>query len=206
MARVTEEHRAARRHQIVSAAVRCVAREGFHKTTMAHVIAESGMSAGAVYGYFKGKNELIRVIADQAIGGLPAALEELATSEEPVTPAAALEVMLEHIEQLAHSEEGDLTRVAVQAWAEACRDEEVRDIARVRMLNIRKGWEAVLRRAQADGTLDAGADPAAVAQILLGVLPGFVLQRLMLGDVTPASYLEGFRDLTAGSLRQSGQA
>ncbi len=70
MPKVSEEHRAARRDQILAAAVQCVAREGFHKTTMSHVIAESGLSAGAVYGYFKGKNEIIKAIADLAIGGL----------------------------------------------------------------------------------------------------------------------------------------
>ena len=60
MPKVSEAHRAARREQIIDAAIRCVGREGFHRTTMSHVIAESGLSAGAVYGYFTGKEDLIK--------------------------------------------------------------------------------------------------------------------------------------------------
>lgn len=195
MPRVSDEHRAARRHQILSAAVQCVAREGFHKTTMADVIAASGLSAGAVYGYFKGKNEIIREIADLAIGGLAGALHDLEGTPGPVTPTEAFDRALAHLERLAASPDGDLTRVAVQAWAEACRDEEVRDLARQRLVEVRAAWEAVLRRAQREGTLDAGADPAAVAQVMMGLLPGFVLQRLIVGDVTAASYAAGLRGL-----------
>lgn len=195
MPKVTEEHRAARRQQILSAAMRCVAREGFHKTTMAHVIGESGLSAGAVYGYFKGKNEIIRAIADVAIGGMAAALHELADRPGTVAPADGLDLVLSHIEGLAASEQGDLTRVAVQAWAEACRDDEVRGIARQRLLLVRDGWQAVLGRAQRDGTLDPEVDVAVAAQAMLGLMPGFVLQRLLIGDVSRASYVSGFRAL-----------
>ncbi len=197
MPKVSEEHRAARRDQILAAAVQCVAREGFHKTTMSHVIAESGMSAGAVYGYFKGKNEIIKAIADLAIGGLAASLQELAEGSDPVSPAVALETALQHVERLAQSPDGDLTRVAVQAWAEACRDDEVRELARQRLADVRGSWERVLRRSQQDGTLKPDLDPAAMAQTMLGLIPGFVLQRLIVGDVTATSYAAGFRDLIA---------
>lgn len=197
MPRVSEEHRAARRDQILAAAVQCVAREGFHKTTMSHVIAESGLSAGAVYGYFKGKNEIIKAIADLAIGGLAASLQELAEGPDPVSPTVALETALQHVERLAQSPDGDLTRVAVQAWAEACRDDEVRELARQRLTDVRGSWERVLRRSQEDGTLKPDLDPAAMAQTMLGLIPGFVLQRLIVGDVTAASYAAGFRDLIA---------
>ena len=69
MPRVTDEHRAARREQILSAAIACVAEEGFHKTTMAHVIQRSGLSAGAVYGYFRGKDEIIGAMRGAKLRG-----------------------------------------------------------------------------------------------------------------------------------------
>ncbi len=36
-------------------------------------------------------------------------------------------------------------------------------------------------------------DPEYIAQALFGLLPGFMLQRLILGDVTPDSYSAGLR-------------
>ena len=50
MPKVSEQHREARRDQIVDAALRCFSRKGFQRTSMADIIAESGLSAGAIYG------------------------------------------------------------------------------------------------------------------------------------------------------------
>jgi hypothetical protein len=60
---------------------------------------------------------------------------------------------------------------------------------------LRNHYATVARRAQADGTLPADVDPEHVAQVLFGMLPGFILQRLLLGDVTPQSYSAGLNAL-----------
>ena len=59
MPRVSDEYLEQRRRQILDAAQRCFARKGFHETSMQDVFRESGLSAGAVYRYFKSKNELV---------------------------------------------------------------------------------------------------------------------------------------------------
>jgi AcrR family transcriptional regulator len=196
MPRVTDEHRAARRQQIVLAAARCVAREGFHKTTMADVIAEAGLSAGAVYGYYRSKTEIIRAIADLAVGEAAHVIGELAVREETVTPSDVLTCFVERIDAVVAETGIDLPRVGVQTWAEAVRDPEVHALAKERMGALRSSVEEVLRRCQADGTLAVDADPHRAAQALFGMLPGFVLQRLVLEDVTAESYAQGFADLT----------
>lgn len=61
MPKVTEEHKNARREQIAQAALRRFARSGFAATSMADIIEESGLSAGAIYGHYKSKDELIRL-------------------------------------------------------------------------------------------------------------------------------------------------
>ena len=195
MPKVTDEHRAARRDQILAAAARCVAREGFHKTTMADVIAEAGLSAGAVYGYFKSKNEIIKAIADGALGQATHHLHDLIEREEPVHPADAVQVFLDRAVAPVTEGSVDMARVAVQAWAEAVRDPEVHELAREKMLAVREAMESVVRRCRRDGTLPADIDPQQAAQVLFALLPGFVLQRLILGDVEPASYARGVRAL-----------
>ena len=195
MPKVTDAHRAARRDQILAAAARCVAREGFHKTTMAAVIAEAGLSAGAVYGYFKSKNEIIKAIADRALGQAAHHLHDLVERDEPVHPADAVEVFLRQVTAPVVEGGVDLPRIAVQAWAEAVRDPEVHALAREKMLALRDALESVVLRCRRDGTLPADLDPEQAAQVLFGLLPGFVLQRLILGDVTPESYVQGVRAL-----------
>lgn len=197
MPRVTDEHRAARREQILAAASRCVAREGFHKTTMADVIAEAGLSAGAVYGYFKSKNDIIRAIAERSIGEVAELLHALAQREGPVHPVDAVAVFVEQVTVLTEKSGGDLPKVGVQAWAEAVRDPDVHALAREKMGLVRSALEDVARRAQEDGTLSRSADARAVAQVLFAMLPGFLLESLVLEDVTTESYVAGLRDLLA---------
>ena len=47
-----------RRRQIMEAALACFARKGYHKTTMDDIVAESGLSKGTLYWYFKNKDDL----------------------------------------------------------------------------------------------------------------------------------------------------
>jgi len=195
MPKVTEEHRANRRREILDAARKCVIEQGFHKSTMADVIGESGLSAGAVYGYFKSKDEIVAAIADDALGTIDELFEGILATEAPLTPAAALQTILEHVVRIAETPGGDLTRVALQAWAEALHNESIMAIANSKYRLLRSHFAAVARRAQADGTVDSGADPEQIAQVLFGLIPGFLLQRLILGDVTPEGYTAGLTAL-----------
>ncbi len=195
MPKVTEEHRLARRAQIVAAARRCVAEQGFHKSTMADVIRESGLSAGAVYGYFKSKEEILAAIAEDALSSVDELFEKLLATEEPLTPYAALEAALHHIVMVAERPGGDVTRVAIQAWAEAMHNDVILGVARGKYTQLRGHFVAVARKAQEDGTIDAAANPEHVGQAMFGFVPGFLLQRLMIGDITPESYAAGLRAL-----------
>jgi AcrR family transcriptional regulator len=195
MPKVTLEHRTARRDQIVSAARRCVIEQGFHKTTMADVIRESGLSAGAVYGYFKSKDEIVSAIADQALSTIDQLFEGILATDQPLTPLAALEATLEHVVRIAEQPGGDVTRVALQAWAEAMHNESIAGIAKSKYTLLRRHFVAVAKRAQADGTVDPDTDPEYIAQVLFGLVPGFVLQRLLLGDVTPKTFTAGLAAL-----------
>jgi len=49
---------AERRAQIIEAALACFTRRGYNNTTMDDIVAESGLSKGSLYWYFKSKDEL----------------------------------------------------------------------------------------------------------------------------------------------------
>lgn len=61
---VSEERRA----QIIESATQVFARQGFANTRMEDVAAESGLSKGLLYFYFKSKEEIISAIADLLFG------------------------------------------------------------------------------------------------------------------------------------------
>jgi AcrR family transcriptional regulator len=67
MPRRSQEYRDARRQHILDAAKRCFVRNGFHETSMQDLFAEADLSAGAVYGYFASKDDVILAIAEENI-------------------------------------------------------------------------------------------------------------------------------------------
>jgi hypothetical protein len=50
-------------------------------------------------------------------------------------------------------------------------------------------------RPQADGTVDPDTDPEYIAQVMFALIPCFILQRMLLGDVTPDSFCAGLSAL-----------
>jgi AcrR family transcriptional regulator len=162
---------------------------------MAHVIAESGLSAGAVYGYFKGKSELIRAIAARALSGFAEVLEAVAVAPGPITPAMGLRAIMSEVERMSAESDGAFPKVVVHAWSEAARDPEVREVVRTNVDKVHRAWLDVLARAEADGNIAPG-DHAASARALVGLMPGFVVQGLLLDEIDGASYVDGFEALT----------
>lgn len=199
MPRVTDEHRASRREQILAAGWRCVARQGFHKTSMADIIRESGLSAGAVYLYFPSKDQIIIAIAEQVVAGADQIFDDV-LSQDPLPPLHEIvRLIVTRIERIATAGEGELIKVALPTWAEAVRNESIRGVVANAYRHLRRRMQDLVERLQTAGKFDADADPGQVAQVLFGLMPGFVLQRVILGDITAESYAAGLTDLIRGA-------
>ena len=64
MPKISTAQRETRRQQILDAALRCFSRDGFHNTTTADIVGESGVSQGTLYLYFTTKDDIIVALAD----------------------------------------------------------------------------------------------------------------------------------------------
>jgi TetR/AcrR family transcriptional regulator, transcriptional repressor of aconitase len=196
MPRVSEAHLAARRQQILEAAWRCFARQGFHATSMQDVFAEAEMSAGAVYRYFPSKAALVRTTAEGIAGIADDVFHELMSTEPAPRPHEALRQVLGHVTERTAATGGvDRTQIALHVWSEAIRDDEIRGIVTVIADRIIGRWAELAQRWRDAGYLDPGADPQQVARTMYGVMIGFVAQRHMLG-IDADTYLGGFTALT----------
>ncbi|WP_173923642.1 TetR/AcrR family transcriptional regulator [Agromyces sp. Marseille-P2726] len=188
MPKVTEAYRAARRDEIIAAALRRVTVQGIQRTSMADIIAESGLSAGAIYGHFAGKRELLSAMAARV---LDARVTELDARRDAVGgPLSPGQVMATLIDGMRHEPFGG---VLVQIWAEAVVDDEIRDLVRSVFVRVRE----TVRRAFAEwaaaepGRVDGDPDEwaARVTPIALAVLPGFMVQRAVAPDFDEDGYL-----------------
>lgn len=191
MPKVSEEHAAARREQILSAAQRCFARKGFHPTSMNDVFAEAGLSAGAVYSYFKSKDEIIVAMAERAVRVIVPFFDEV-LAEEPPPPLE--NVMRRFVVELRDLAAG-AGSIAPQVWAEATHNPALLPVVNGNLRRMRDFWTEIARREQSAGRLAPDADVAAVGTVLFSMTPGFMFGHLLFGDLSPETVARGLHDL-----------
>lgn len=180
MPKVTQEHRDARREQILSAAKRCFLRDGFQSTSMQDLFAESGLSSGSFYRYFENKEDVIAAIAEENLLAVTALLRDLVLAAPERSPGEALAAVLEVIQR--GNRENQLGAMAVLTWAEALRSPTLRDRFTELLGRMRRDLARLLAKQQAAGGLPADADPTALAKLFLAVVPGAILQLALFGE------------------------
>ncbi|MEJ1090234.1 TetR/AcrR family transcriptional regulator [Microbacterium istanbulense] len=192
MPKISESRREERRSDIMQAALRCFLRAGYQQTSMADIIAESGLSAGAIYSYFPSKQALIRGVATQVLGERRAVVEA-ATAEHPLSPSEIVTLLINGVR--AHAP----AQAIVQVWSEATVDSDLRAHIQGMIGDMRGTITGALTRwgAAHPEALPAGQAPAswaaATSATLIGLLPGFMLQRALVGDFDEEGYLLGIR-------------
>jgi AcrR family transcriptional regulator len=169
------------RDRIIRAAVEVFAEKGYHRATIADVVARSGLSVGAIYTHFTGKEELFLQSCDLMSGQ---GLDELAIRLAPLTSAAerlraAIAYYVETIDEF----QGAPGQVGlVRAWAEAGEEPGVRDMLVRRRERLFGAAQLLLREGIARGELPAWLDVDGLARGFMALLDGLLLQRIEAGD------------------------
>jgi TetR/AcrR family transcriptional regulator, transcriptional repressor of aconitase len=173
--KVSKEYLTSRREEILDAALVSFARGGFHRTTMQDIVCESGLSPGAIYNYFKSKEEIVEAIANQR----QSKEKRLIRDAVEAGPAdRALERIRDaFLDELNDPRERLRRRVSVQLWAEAQRNQSIRRLVRRSFEEPKKLIAQVLSTAQKQGTITVSIDPDALASFLIAAFHGLVLQR-----------------------------
>ncbi len=133
MPRVSDAHRAARREQIAEAALNVLARHG-SETSIAQIVAECGLSAGAIYGNFENKAELARYVADSLLHRRIGTLDEAVSDGRVRTPAEVLRLFMS-----LHSKPPDVS-VLLQFWGEATVDPDLHAVFEQRAEELRSAF------------------------------------------------------------------
>jgi AcrR family transcriptional regulator len=174
MPKVSPAYREARRQQIVEAAVACFSREGFHRTTMPDIVAESALSPGAIYNYFEGKEEIITAIADDRHARERALIA--GAREESTVLGAFHRIREGFFGPLKDPHERRRRRVSIQLWAEAQRNPRILTLVRRGVDEPRRLLATLIADGQRRREIAADLDPEAAARFMMAVFHGFVLQ------------------------------
>lgn len=196
--RVTDEHRQERRAQLLDAARRCFVRQGFHATSMKDVLAEAGMSAGAAYGYFSSKDEIILAVAEENMGQVAATLRAVLAAEGEHTPATALAQVLELIRF--QNANNDFAKVAVIVWSEAIRN----PVLRARLSALGKQYRKTFGKLSSTGRPHQRAADRSVGATATAIVTGYILQLALDEPITVKELAEPIHALWQPPNRSPG--
>jgi len=177
MPKVSQQHRDARRGQILAAARRCFLRDGFHATSMQDLFAEAGLSSGAVYSYFASKDDVIVAIAEENMRGVTEMIRTIAT-QQPVRPIGAV---LADVMDMLHAKDtkDGLGKLTVIVWSEALRNPSLAARFTALISQLRANLAEVIQ--QSRGSLPGDVTADVLATTLLSLVPGYLLQLALLG-------------------------
>lgn len=167
MPKVTQQHRDARRRQILDAARTVFAAKGFAQTSTGDIVAATRLSTGAVYSYFPSKNDLVLAVCDDAVDTLIDA-----------TSVGDLGELLARIRDL-NADTGH-ARLMAQVWGEAAVSEELARRVRDQLALLRDKVAVLVRQQRAARGL-ADGDVHGIAEALLATMTGYSL-RLAIGQ------------------------
>jgi AcrR family transcriptional regulator len=170
MPRITHQRAALQRRRIVEAASRCFAERGFHNTTMRDLFERSGLTAGAVYGYFARKHDIIAAVVEERHA---VERELLATVERANDPLACF--VDGYFEAFLTKDSTELRRLTIEFWAELLRDDSLAQLGRQGLTALADATR-LLAEAQSRGLVRDDVDPATLSRLILGALNGLLLQ------------------------------
>jgi AcrR family transcriptional regulator len=177
---VSQAYRDQRREQILHAALKCVATNGFHQTSMREICREAGLSFGAVYNYFRSKEEILAALTEMGREGKGAQIQKL---EDCATAREALARLFELVfaaNDVAFQVYG---RVDVECYSEALRNPQVFEIMRQELVSLHQSLTALIAGWKDANALSPDIDTGYMAHYLIALSIGIKIQLLMVPEL-----------------------
>jgi len=170
-----------KRRQILDAAIRVFARQGFHSTRVSDIADEAGVAYGLVYHYFKSKDEVLNELFSERWSLLLAAIEEADGSD--LSPRAKLEVVAGFIVD-SYRYDPELMKVIIVEVTRAANS-----FGRTHLPEIRGAYDSIgkiVAEGQAAGAFRGDVDPTFASMSFYGaieqLLSGWIFELIPASD------------------------
>nr|MDO8098613.1 TetR/AcrR family transcriptional regulator [Candidatus Njordarchaeota archaeon] len=172
MPKVVAEYREQAKRRIVDVAQQAFSEKGYHETTMEDVAKMLGVSKGALYLYFRSKEELFKAIIENWERTIR---EILLSSFEDGKLIDGLADVLDHV----LTDRKENIGLSFEFISEASRDASIRKILKENYEKNLKTLTAFLEKKKAKGTSgdkwDARSRSAALIALLIGLMGSLIL-------------------------------
>ena len=189
------KHLAARRQQILDAALICFDRSGFHRSPMQDIFDQSGLSAGAVYRYFASKEDIIEAIAEatpqpreaeliaEAVRAVRVTPRRLCTAW-PISTSGGSPTPTSNGDGVSASRSGPKPS-STTGCIRSCSEERT----------SASYWPSTCAAHRLEGRLKDDLDPEALTRVYLSLFQGFILQQSLDPDVDVGHYLRALHSI-----------
>ncbi len=163
------------RKRILDVAAQAFAQNGYDATGIAEICAGAGVSKGAFYYHFDGKQAVFLELLDAWMAELESALEALAEGAETVPEKLAhMACMLGII----YASQDFQVSMFLEFWTRASREESVHQAAMAPYRKFQAYFAELIQLGVDEGTLEP-VDPHSGAQALISLTSGLLLQGLL---------------------------
>ena len=171
----------------------CFSRKGFSDTTIPDICREAQLSTGAIYRYFKNKEEIIEACVQKHRMDRSRRFTQV---EERENVREMLDDLFQMQTLRLRSQEPDIkARIMIHSYGEALTNPQISKIVKNNWDEMNGRLESIIQKAQEKDHIDASLDPRAVAVILTALHDGLLLQKVISSEVSYDRALEVMKEI-----------
>jgi len=172
--------KAAKKQDIIEAAMKVFAQKGFANTKMADVAEAANIGKGTIYEYFKSKEEIFELVFNHFMESMETSI---ARAIFKITdPVEKIKVIFLSWADMIAKHTTDIVEIMLDFWAEAVRRKDEKELEIVRLDLIYDDFRKIIK-----SILDEGirlgkfkpVDTFYAASLILGAMDGLMIQWIM---------------------------
>ena len=161
------------RIKIIEAAIRLFSTHGYNKASVDDICGEAGVSKGAFYHHFKGKQALFLTLLDGWLQIIDNAIE---TSNDKTAPETFMQ-MTEAFPYIFETA-GDGLPMFLEFWLQASRDKEIWEASIAPYRRYHRYFTSLIKKGVDEGSF-VEVDPELASRLIVSAAMGLLLQSLL---------------------------
>jgi AcrR family transcriptional regulator len=179
MPKVSEEYKKQKRKEILLHAEKLFADKGFRDTTVDDIARAAGVSKGALYVYFKSKEDIFLALLDDA---MERTIKKLRLTEE-VSAAEKLKRLVDFVQRVKITDEvKQKTKFQLETWLYLTREERFQSVLKERWTQFKSLFQHIVEEGQEKGEFSREVNAGDVASWFWALHDGLYLHALIVFD------------------------
>lgn len=170
---------------------------------MQDICRAAELSPGAVYLYFRSKEEIIEAMVEERRRHNAALIGDAFAKEETLEVFDELAQAFFSMIDAPGADTG--CRLDIELWGEALRNASINESIRKNFTAVRTPLASIIERAQQRGEIEKSLDPVAVARIMMAFYQGLLLQKAVDPDADVWSYVAAVKSMMGGTFWVAGR-